>query len=153
MARQLESEYGDDIWVQGVGGPYLADLASNFLPKGTSQAAINEAKRLFNMAHEKCPDASIVAGGYSQGTAVMAGSVGELDDAVKEQVKGVVLFGYTKNTQNRRQIPNFPTDRTEIYCSVGDAVCWGSLFILPSHFGYTDEARRDAPEFLIEQIG
>ena len=105
------------------------------------------------MAYEKCPDAAVVAGGYSQGTAVMAGSVGELDDAVKEQVKGVVLFGYTKNTQNRRQIPNYPTDRTEIYCSVGDAVCWGSLFILPSHFGYNDEARNEAPEFLIEQIG
>lgn len=153
MAGELEDEYRNDIWVQGVGGPYLADLASNFLPKGTSTAAINEAKRLFNMAHEKCPEASVVAGGYSQGTAVMAGSVGELDAAVKEQVKGVVLFGYTKNTQNGRRIPDFPTERTEIYCSVGDAVCWGSLFILPSHFGYNDEARNEAPEFLIKRIG
>ena len=153
MARALEREYRNDIWVQGVGGPYLADLPSNFLPAGTTQAAINEAKRLFNMAHDKCPDAAVVAGGYSQGTAVMAGSVGELDDAVKEQVKGVVLFGYTKNLQNFRRIPDYPSDRTEIFCGLADAVCWGTLFILPDHFLYTDEAADEAPEFLISRIG
>ena len=153
MADKLQDKYGNDLWVQGVGGPYLADLASNFLPKGTSTAAINEAKRLFNMAHQKCPNAAVVAGGYSQGTAVMAGTVGELSAAVKEQVKGVVLFGYTKNLQNRRQIPNYPSDRTEIYCGLADAVCWGTLFILPDHFMYNDEARNEAPRFLISKIG
>ena len=34
------------------------------LPKGTSQEAIDEAIRLFTLAHEKCPEASIVTGGY-----------------------------------------------------------------------------------------
>lgn len=105
------------------------------------------------MANEKCPDASVVAGGYSQGTAVMAGSLGELDDEVKEQVKGVVLFGYTKNQQNREQIPDYPVDRTKIFCNTGDAVCRGSLSVLPAHFQYGQDARGDAPEFLISQIG
>lgn len=105
------------------------------------------------MANEKCPDAAVVAGGYSQGTAVMAGSLGELEDDVKEQVKGVVLFGYTKNQQNNERIPGYPTDRTKIFCNDGDAVCRGSLSVLPAHFAYTRAARGEAPEFLISQIG
>lgn len=52
------------IWIQGVGGPYDADLAPNFLPKGTNQRSIDEAKRLFTMAHDKCPDTPVVTAGY-----------------------------------------------------------------------------------------
>lgn len=42
----------------------MADVASNLLPKGTNQFAINEAKRLYNLAHTTCPDSAIVTGGY-----------------------------------------------------------------------------------------
>lgn len=90
---------------------------------------------------------------YSQGTAVMSNTVGALPAAVQAQIKGVVLFGYTKNAQNRGRIPNFPTDKTAIYCGATDAVCSGSLFILPAHFLYVDDAMGAAPDFLIEKIG
>jgi hypothetical protein len=53
-----------DIWIQGVGGPYKADLLANFLPEGTNAASINEAKRLFQMSHAKCPDTPVVTAGY-----------------------------------------------------------------------------------------
>jgi cutinase len=152
VADGLKSDYRNNVWVQGVGGPYDAGLAANFLPAGTSQGAIDEAKRLFNMANQKCPNAAIVAGGYSQGTAVMSNSVGALSTAVKNQIKGVVLFGYTKNFQNAGGIPNFPRDKTEVYCSVTDAVCWGTLFILPGHFGYTTESSYSAPRWLKGKI-
>ncbi|KAK3291253.1 carbohydrate esterase family 5 protein [Chaetomium fimeti] len=152
VASALERDFRNDIWVQGVGGPYSAGLAENFLPAGTSQGAIDEAKRLFTMANTKCPDAAVVAGGYSQGTAVMSNSVSELSGAVQEQVKGVVLFGYTKNLQNVGRIPNYPRDRTEVYCNVSDAVCWGTLFIAPAHFLYTTDSSIAAPRFLKSKI-
>ncbi|KAI8300000.1 Cutinase 1 [Colletotrichum sp. SAR11_240] len=154
VADALERIYGaNDVWVQGVGGPYLADLASNFLPDGTSSAAINEARRLFTLANTKCPNAAIVSGGYSQGTAVMAGSISGLSTTIKNQIKGVVLFGYTKNLQNLGRIPNFETSKTEVYCDLADAVCYGTLFILPAHFLYQTDAAVAAPRFLQARIG
>ncbi|KAG8169954.1 hypothetical protein KVR01_000699 [Diaporthe batatas] len=154
VADALESQYGaSQVWVQGVGGPYIADLASNALPEGTSRAAINEAKRLFTLANTKCPNSAVVAGGYSQGTAVMASSISELGSAVQDQIKGVVLFGYTKNLQNGGRIPNFSTSKTEVYCAATDAVCFGTLVILPGHFSYQTEAAINAPRFLAARIG
>ncbi|KAF9870687.1 cutinase [Colletotrichum karsti] len=154
LADALESRYGaSQVWVQGVGGPYSADLASNFLPEGTSTAAINEAKRLFTLANAKCPNAAIVAGGYSQGTAVMSASISQLGAAIQNQIKGVVLFGYTKNLQNLGRIPNFPSNKVEVYCDIADAVCYGTLFILPAHFLYQTDAAVAAPRFLAARIG
>ncbi|KAI1495316.1 cutinase 1 [Biscogniauxia mediterranea] len=154
VAAMLELYYGPSaIWVQGVGGPYKADVLANFQPNGTSQAAIDEAKRLFALANATCPDTPVVAGGYSQGTAVIAGAVAGLDPATQGQVKGVVLFGYTRNQQNDGGIPGFPGDLTEVYCLPLDAVCEGSLFILPSHFMYGVQAAIDAPAFLEDRIG
>ena len=64
LAGALEKAFPNDIWIQGVGGPYGAELATNFLPKGTNQESIDEAKRLFNMANSKCPDSIVVTAGY-----------------------------------------------------------------------------------------
>lgn len=154
VASALERNYGK-VWVQGVGGPYTARVADNILPRGTSTAAINEAKRLFAMAADKCPQAAVVTGGYSQGTAVIAGALEDLAASpdVQGQVKGAVLFGYTKNFQNRARIPDYPTENTEIYCAAGDLVCTGTLTITPAHFSYSDEARNEAPKFLISRVG
>ncbi|KAL1653075.1 Cutinase [Didymella pomorum] len=154
VAGQLEAKYGaPDVWVQGVGGPYTAGLAENALPAGTTQAAIGEAQRLFNLAASKCPRTPIVAGGYSQGTAVMSNAISGLGAAVKDQIKGVVLFGYTKNLQNRGQIPDFPAAKTEVFCRSTDYVCYGTLIVAIGHFLYADEARLEAPRFLISQLG
>ena len=139
--------------MQGVGGPYTAGLVENLLPLGTSRAAIDEAKRLLTLAGTKCPNAAIALGGYSQGAVVVANAVGEVSAALKAQVKGVVLFGYTKNQQNGGKIPNFSTDKTKIYCAEGDAVCTGTLVITPAHLSYGIDAATSAPQWLISKIG
>ena len=147
----MEREFRN-IWIQGVGGPYTADVSPNFLPKGTNSQSIGEAKRLINMAYEKCPSTPVVVAGYSQGTAVVGNALTELSGPAKDNVVGAALFGYTKNLQNRGKIPNYPESRTQVYCSLTDAVCTGTLFILPGHFLYMDDAAGAAPRFLTRQI-
>ncbi|UNI22187.1 Cutinase [Purpureocillium takamizusanense] len=108
--------------------------------------------RLFNLASTKCPNAKVVAGGYSQGAALTAASIRDLDAGVRGKIVGAVLFGYTKNMQNKGQIPNYPSDRLEVFCADGDLVCTGTLIVTPAHLSYGDEAAEEAPHFLIERI-
>jgi cutinase len=129
---------------------------------------------MFKLAAEKCPDAKIVAGGYryvgtnhtivapkvseltydcrSQGTAVMSATIPTLDAAVQEQIKGVVLFGYTKNQQNKGGIDGFPAEKLKVFCNDRDEVCEETLNIKPAHFLYFTDAAGPAPEFLAAKI-
>lgn len=63
-----------------------------------------------------------------------------------------MLFGYTKNLQNRGRIPNYPADRTRVYCAIGDLVCQGTLIVVAPHLTYGDDARGPAASFLAGQI-
>ncbi|KAF4420582.1 cutinase precursor [Fusarium acutatum] len=153
VASVLESNYGSNgVWIQGVGGAYRATLGDNALPRGTSSAAIREMIGLFNLANSKCPSAKIVAGGYSQGAALAAASIEDLSTAVRNKVVGTVLFGYTKNLQNLGRIPNYPRERTLVFCNFGDLVCTGSLIVAAPHLAYQSDASGPAPQFLIQRV-
>jgi cutinase len=66
LGSALESKYGaNNVWVQGVGGPYDATIGGNLLPRGSTPASIAEMVRLLNLANSKCPNSKVVAGGYS----------------------------------------------------------------------------------------
>ena len=82
----------------------------------------------------------------------MAGAISGLTTTVQNQIKGVALFGYTKNQQNNGQIPNFPPAKTAIYCNQGDLVCSGTLIVAAPHLQYSNTAATTAPAFLEAQL-
>jgi cutinase len=124
------------VLCQGVGGAYKAAIADNVGGKGTSAAAIREGTSMFTKSVQKCPQHAIVFGGYSQGTAVMHNVVSKLPQNIKKQVVGGVLFGDTKNKQDKGQVPNYPKENVQIYCDPKDGVCFGSLNVTNGHFVY-----------------
>src|ERR1700753_3656127 len=67
----------------------------------------------------------------------MHGTVGALPAALKQKVVGGVLFGDTKNAQDKAQVPNYPKDRVQVFCAKDDGVCWGALNVTNGHFVYT----------------
>ncbi|KAF7191118.1 putative cutinase 3 [Pseudocercospora fuligena] len=143
-----------NVACQGIGGAYDASLGDNALPRGTSSAAIAEASRLFRLANTKCPDTIVVTGGYSQGAALVAASLSDLSQqapAVAGQVAGAILYGYTRNEQNGGRIPNYPTERTKVFCAMGDLVCEGTLIVLAPHLSYGDDVD-EAVDFLAQRI-
>jgi len=154
VCRGLKAKLGaGSVACQGVGGAYRAGLETNAMPKGTNDAAINVAVGLFNKAAQKCPSAKIVAGGYSQGTAVMMNAVSKVPANVRDRIKGVVLFGYTKNAQKKGGIPNYPKNRVRVFCAKSDGVCGGTLLVTAGHFAYMNNG--DGPKaiaFLVGQL-
>ncbi|KAJ5810429.1 uncharacterized protein N7503_002647 [Penicillium pulvis] len=151
VCEDLKVKLGGEVGCQGVGGAYTAGLDTNFLPADTSSAAIQAAVDMFTECNTKCPNAKIVAGGYSQGTAVMDGAIQKLSTEVVDKVKGVVLFGFTRNKQDGGRIPGYPTDQTKVYCATGDEVCDGTLIITAAHLTYGDDAS-SAATFLASKV-
>jgi cutinase len=67
----------------------------------------------------------------------MHNAVSALPANIKSRVVGGVLFGDTRNKQDRGQVPNYPKDQVTIYCDKGDGVCGGALNVNAGHFVYT----------------
>ncbi|KAF2017452.1 carbohydrate esterase family 5 protein [Aaosphaeria arxii CBS 175.79] len=146
----LKANFGaDNVATEGI--EYAAALAPNALPGGTDAKSKKLMQDTINAMASQCPDSTIVVGGYSQGAAVCHRAVEELDPAVQNRIAGVVLYGDTQKQQDNNQIPNFPADKVEIICQPGDAVCRGTLTILPAHLTYGARAD-EGVDFLTKQI-
>jgi cutinase len=81
----------------------------------------------------------------------MDGSIQALPASIMAQVKGVVLFGFTRNLQDGGRIPNYPTSQTKVYCATGDLVCDGTLIITAAHLTYGVDAS-SAAAFLASKV-
>jgi cutinase len=83
----------------------------------------------------------------------MMNAISKLPEDLKAKVLGVVLFGYTKNGQQKGGIPNYPKDKVKVFCSASDGVCDGKLNVTAGHFSYMgDGSGPKAVEFLMNAI-
>ena len=146
----LKKAFGaDKVATEGI--DYAAAIGTNAIPGGTDAISKRMMQETLTSMSQKCPDSIIVAGGYSQGAAVNHRAIESLDQKVKDQIAGVVLYGDTQKLQDRNQIPDFPADKVKIICQPGDAVCLGQLLVLPAHLTYGVRAD-EGVEFLVSQV-
>lgn len=96
----LKRAFGNNA-VATEGIDYAAALGTNALPGGTDALSKRLMQTTLNDMAQKCPDSVIVTGGYSQGAAVNHRAIEELDQGVKDQIAGVVLYGDTQKQQVR----------------------------------------------------
>jgi cutinase len=83
----------------------------------------------------------------------MHNAVGALPPNIKSKVVGGVLFGDTRNKQDKGQVPNYPKDQVVIYCDKNDGVCGGKLNVNAGHFVYVrDGTGPKAVAFLKSKI-
>lgn len=142
-ANAVKAAFGaDKVAVEGI--EYAAALSTNFGPGGADRRGIAEMERLIAQANTDCPNSMLVVGGYSQGAALTHRAVEDLPQAQKDQIVAAFTFGDTQNQQDNGQIPNFPPEKTNVICNRGDAVCSGTLNILPPHLQYGARADEQA---------
>ncbi|KAF4817261.1 putative cutinase 1 [Colletotrichum tropicale] len=147
-ANAVKSQFSS-MAVEGV--DYAAGLSTNFLPGGGDPKGISEMKRLINKAATDCPNSMLVVGGYSQGAAVTHRAVENLPQAQKDQIVAAFMFGDTQKQQEGGVIANFDPAKTKIICNPGDAVCVGTLNILPPHLAYGARANEMA-DFITQKL-
>lgn len=82
----------------------------------------------------------------------MSGALPTLQDNVKSQVVGTVLYGDTRFQQDGGRIPDYPVDETKIFCAPGDEVCDGTLIVTAAHLTYAAYVPQ-AEAFFQERIG
>ncbi|KAJ6258233.1 Cutinase [Drechslerella dactyloides] len=137
------------VAVEGV--DYGALLGTNLLPGGADFPGIAIMRKLFEDAASKCPDSIIVAGGYSQGAALVHHAVEKLSPSTMSKIAAVVTYGDARKVQDNGRIPNFPTEKFMTICNDGDEVCHGTLKVLKPHLDYTRRVP-EAVTFLVEKI-
>lgn len=83
----------------------------------------------------------------------MHATVGKLPKDLQERIAAGVLFGDTRNKQDKSQVPGFPKEKVTVYCDANDGVCGGLLNVNAGHFVYTiDGWGQKAIKFLKEKI-
>jgi cutinase len=60
-----------------------------------------------------------------------------LSAELKGKVAGVALFGDTRNQQDKGHIPNFPPEKSKVWCNASDGVCGGQLNVNAGHLSYS----------------
>lgn len=119
----------------------------------TDSASIKKGIEAFELASQKCQ--IIIAGGYSQGAAVMHNVVGAkttLKPEIRSRIAAVALFGDTRNKQDNGHIINFPNDRSKVWCNPSDGVCSGALIVNAGHMSYGSGTIKEAAQWIKSRV-
>ena len=74
--------------------------------------------------------------------------VSKLDGSLKSKIAGVALFGDTRNKQDNGHIPNFPQEKSRVWCNKNDGVCGGALNVNGGHLSYSSAQINEAATWL-----
>jgi cutinase len=74
--------------------------------------------------------------------------VAKLDASLKSKIAGVALFGDTRNKQDGGHIPNFPQEKSRVWCNRDDGVCGGGLNVNAGHLSYSNAQINEAATWL-----
>ncbi|QDS70494.1 hypothetical protein FKW77_010136 [Venturia effusa] len=125
---------------------YAASIGTNISMDRTDAASIQKGLDAFNKA-SSCE--VLIAGGYSQGAAVMHNVVQKkLSAEQKNKLAGVALFGDTRNKQDGGHIKDFPTEKSKVWCNPTDGVCGGMLNVNAGHLAYSPSQLNEAATYL-----
>jgi hypothetical protein len=81
--------------------------------------------------------------------AVMHNAVSKaISQEIKSKIAGVALFGDTRNQQDKGHIPNFPTEKSKVWCNASDGVCGGLLNVNIGHLSYSGTQISEAARYL-----
>jgi cutinase len=72
----------------------------------------------------------------------------KLSADVKGKLAGVALFGDTRNKQDGGHIPNFPAQKSKVWCNASDGVCGGMLNVNAGHLSYSNSQINEAASYL-----
>ncbi|WQF79476.1 Putative cutinase/acetylxylan esterase, jacalin-like lectin domain, alpha/Beta hydrolase [Colletotrichum destructivum] len=143
------------IAVQGI--EYAASLLDNACVNNQlcRPREVTTAERQIRQYMDKCPEAVVLAAGYSQGAAMLSSVISNrLEQKYKDRITAVVTFGNTMQVYNKNTIPNFPPDLVQMFCNKLDPVCRVGVPLgaaLPGHLDYRKSAK-PAAEFLIKKL-
>lgn len=132
--------------------PYAASIGTNVSADRTDA----KSKAIGVQTFQKAAGCEvIVAGGYSQGAAVMHNALGTvngkkspLSAEIRNKIAGVALFGDTRNKQDAGHIKDFPTERSRVWCHSSDGVCGGALNVNGGHLSYSTAEATEAAKWL-----
>ena len=81
----------------------------------------------------------------------MHAAIPKLPQEVRNQIAGAVMFGDTKNAQEKGKVRGLDADKFKIFCNANDGVCGGGLNVNNGHFAYAPKVA-DAVSFLTAAV-
>jgi len=134
--------------VSADGVPYGASIGG-YLSGGSTGGAATMARMLGSLA-KRCPDADIVAGGYSQGGQVLHRAMKLISANTASHIKAVIIYGDPDKDQ---RMPHIDPSIVTTICAPTDPICRHIPIPLGSHLTYGLEHAKQGAKDVAATLG